>query len=289
MVSNDRTFLKIRTTTRLVKNHPPTSPNPNKCLMQDVFVVLHIPGAHMLWPTASTVHGVNICFIPSKTENGDERLDCACTVVTIIDLNLCLPWLDASEQGCSGAAIIPVNPCPFDLSNFKKCDLLRVFSNCQRASGLQLQTNTVAFSSTHMKCCWIESWREKEWATKLQCEGLWHVSLLDEYRQANAHARLKTRIDCAGCGRPTYRAPTSHGAQTRARIKKWREGQLEKAQFLPQARLFCSATRLFKIIQSYSVLDIFNPNRHLPHSPTSERYSDFQKSLVMGRMHNGGP
>ena len=27
--------------------------------------------------------------------------------------------------------------------------------------------------------------------------------------------------------------------------------------------------------------DIFNPNRHLPHPPTSERCSDFQKSSVI--------
>ena len=54
---------------------PPTHPpNPNKCLMLDVFMVLHIPGVNRLLPTISTVQGVNGSFIP--TENGDERLDC---------------------------------------------------------------------------------------------------------------------------------------------------------------------------------------------------------------------
>ena len=54
---------------------PPTHPpNPNKCLMLDVFMVLHIPGVTRLLPTISTVQGVNSSFIP--TENGDERLDC---------------------------------------------------------------------------------------------------------------------------------------------------------------------------------------------------------------------
>ena len=54
---------------------PPTHPpNPNKCLMLDVFMVLHIPGVNRLLPTISTVQGVNSSFIP--TENGDERLDC---------------------------------------------------------------------------------------------------------------------------------------------------------------------------------------------------------------------
>ena len=33
--------------------------------------------------------------------------------------------------------------------------------------------------------------------------------------------------------------------------------------------------------------DIFNPNRHLPHPPTSERCSDFQKSSVIGDSHDG--
>ena len=35
-----------------------------------------------------------------------------------------------------------------------------------------------------------------------------------------------------------------------------------------------SSTGLLKIVQSYPVSDIFNPNRHLPHPPTSERCSD---------------
>ena len=38
---------------------------------------------------------------------------------------------------------------------------------------------------------------------------------------------------------------------------------------------------LSKKMQSYPVSDIFNPNRHLPHPPTSERCSDFQKSSVI--------
>ena len=39
---------------------PPTHPlNPNKCLMLDVFMVLHLPGIHRLLPTTSTVQGVN--------------------------------------------------------------------------------------------------------------------------------------------------------------------------------------------------------------------------------------
>ena len=54
---------------------PPTHPpNPNKCLMLDVFMVLHISGVNRLSPTISTVQGVNSSFI--ATENGDERLDC---------------------------------------------------------------------------------------------------------------------------------------------------------------------------------------------------------------------
>ena len=61
----------------------------------------------------------------------------------------------------------------------------------------------------------------------------------------------------------------------------WRSRNRENRLFLPQARLICSATGLLKIILSYPVLDIFNPNRHLPHPPTSERCSDFQKSSVI--------
>ena len=49
-------------------------PYSNKCLMQDVFMVLHIPGVNWLLPTISTVQGVISRFIP--TENGDERLGC---------------------------------------------------------------------------------------------------------------------------------------------------------------------------------------------------------------------
>ena len=58
----------------------------------------------------------------------------------------------------------------------------------------------------------------------------------------------------------------------------------EKAQIFylnSQAGLICSATGFLKIVQSYLVSDIFNPNRHLPHPPTSERCSDFQKSSVI--------
>ena len=42
------------------------NPNPNKCLMLDVFVVLHIPGVHRLLPTTSTVQGVNSSLIPTR-------------------------------------------------------------------------------------------------------------------------------------------------------------------------------------------------------------------------------
>ena len=42
-----------------------------------------------------------------------------------------------------------------------------------------------------------------------------------------------------------------------------------------------AAMGLSKKMQSYPVSDIFNPNRHLPHPPTSERCSDFQKSSVI--------
>ena len=42
-----------------------------------------------------------------------------------------------------------------------------------------------------------------------------------------------------------------------------------------------AAMGLSKKRQSYPVSDIFNPNRHLPHPPTSERCSDFQKSSVI--------
>ena len=76
VVYNYRTFLKIRTIIGLVENPPTHPPNPNKCLMLDVFMVLHIPGVNRLLPTISTVQGVYSSFIP--TENGDERLDCMC-------------------------------------------------------------------------------------------------------------------------------------------------------------------------------------------------------------------
>ena len=92
--------------------------------------------------------------------------------------------------------------------------------------------------------------------------------------------RPKGRIDCAGHGKSTLTrpgAPTSHEPQARGTIEKSRKG----TDFLPQAGLICSATGLLKIVQSYPVSDIFNPNRHLPHPPTSERCSDFQKSLVI--------
>ena len=139
-------------------------------------------------------------------------------------------------------------------------------SSIPKPSCLYPQTNTVAFRSTRMKYGWRAGQKlNTDWATR--CKGLWHVNLLHEYRQA----RLKPRIDCASRGRSTYRGPTSHEPQGRTTIKKLREG----TTFLPQARLTCSATGLLNIIQSYPVSDIFNPNRHLPHPPTSERCSDF--------------
>ena len=97
----------------------PLPPNPNKYLMLDVFLVLHILGVHRLLPTTNTVQGVSSSF---PTENSDERLDCACTVVTITGLSLSLPWLDAGarEQGCSGAGIIPGSQCPVGLSKFQE-------------------------------------------------------------------------------------------------------------------------------------------------------------------------
>ena len=131
---------------------------------------------------------------------------------------------------------------------------------------LHLQTNTVTFSSTNMKC----GWREIDWATKLCREGLWHVKL-HEY-----HQRLNGRIERCDRGRSTYEAPTSHNPQARGTIEKSREGTTFYLK-----RLICSATGLLKFIQSCPVLDIFNPNRHLPHPPTSERCSDFQKSSVI--------
>ena len=71
---------------------PAHPPNPNKFLMLDVFMVLHIPGVKRLLPTISTVQGVNSSFIP--TENGDERLDCmrmCCCNYGITGLKLSLP------------------------------------------------------------------------------------------------------------------------------------------------------------------------------------------------------
>ena len=51
---------------------PPTHPpNPNKCLMLDVVVVLHIPGItpgiHKLLPTTSAVQGINSSLSQLRT------------------------------------------------------------------------------------------------------------------------------------------------------------------------------------------------------------------------------
>ena len=158
---------------------PPTHPpNPNKCLMPDAFVVLHIPGVHIgLLPTTSTVQGVNSSFIP--TENSDERLDCACAVVTNTGLNLSLPWLDQR-----GWTRLPwrwhypgnISPCPFGLSKFQEVrpasssfKLLKSISHSviRTVTGSEIslkkgffqlacisKPTRSLFSSTHTKCGW---------------------------------------------------------------------------------------------------------------------------------------
>ena len=106
-----------------IGGEPPTQPpNPNKCLMLDVFMVLHIPGVNRLLPTISTVQGVNhLVAASSQLRTVTKGLTaCACAVATITGLKLSLLWLDAGEQGCSGAGIIPVSPCPFGLSKFQE-------------------------------------------------------------------------------------------------------------------------------------------------------------------------
>ena len=156
-------------------------------------MVLHIPGVHTcrLLPTATTVQGVNSSFIP--TENGDERFDCACAVVTTTGLNLSLPWLDAGEQGSSGAGIIPVSPCPSGLSKYQEVwpasssfqlprsishgvirtvagsDVLKkglfglVFPN--QVACISNQRGRFQFYTHEMQ---LESWNEIDWATKLR-------------------------------------------------------------------------------------------------------------------------
>ena len=165
---------------------PPTHPpNPNKCLMLDVFVVLHIPGIHRLLPTTSTVHGENGSFIP--TENGAKRLDCAFAVVTITGLNLSLPWLDAGPATrLLGAGRIPVNPCPFGLSKFQEVrpasssfQLPKSISHCvirtvagsdvlkKDSSDKLSQTKWLAYPNQHDRFRFythemrLESWEEK--------------------------------------------------------------------------------------------------------------------------------
>ena len=160
---------------------------------------------HRLVPTTSTVHGVNSSFI--QAENGDERLDCACAVVTVTGLNLSLQWLDAGKQGCSGAGIILVGPCSFGLSKFQEVrpvstsfqlpkstsycviqtvtggDVLKkgLFGRAFQQSSLHFETNTIAFSSTHMKCGRRAG--EKQTGPR-SFRGPWHVNLPHEYRQA---------------------------------------------------------------------------------------------------------
>ena len=151
--------------------------------MPDAFVVLHIPGVHIvLLPTTSTVQGVNTSFIP--TENSDERLDRACAVVTITGLNLSLPWLD--RRGWTrllwrghypGKSVsirleqISRSPTCFEFFQTAKEYLSLRNMDCHwienqfekgilptsfpEPSSLHFQTNTVPFSSTHTKCGWI--------------------------------------------------------------------------------------------------------------------------------------
>ena len=206
-------------------------------------------------------------------------------------------WTGAGEQGCSGAGIIPISPCPFGLSKFQEVrpasssfklpeylslrsmDCHRIGNQFEKGFFRLAFPNQVAciskptrsLSVLHTRNAAGELERNIAWATKLHHEGLWHMNLLHEYRQA----KLKGRIDCADRGRSTYGAPTSHEPQARATVEKSREG----TTFLPQARLICSATGLLKIIQSYPVSDIFNPNRHLPHPPTSERCSEIFRKV----------
>ena len=75
--------------------------------------------------------------------------------------------------------------------------------------------------------------------------------------------------------------PFLHALRLRVVVHAWPEILPSLAgEHLKQDMIF-SATGLLKIVQSYPVSDIFNPNRHLPHPPTSERCSDFQKSSVI--------
>ena len=166
---------------RIDQDRPTRPLNSNKCLMLDVFVVFHILSVHRVSPTTSTVQGVSSSFIP--TENGDERLDCACSVENITGLTLNVPWLDAGEQGCSGTGHYPGKSVSIRLEQIsrsvtcfeffptaKKHLSLRNTDCCRiecfekrtlrtsfpKPSRLLLQTNMVAFSSTHMtlKCGW---------------------------------------------------------------------------------------------------------------------------------------
>ena len=91
-----------------------------------------------------------------------------------------------------------------------------------------------------------------------------------------ARRPFEGRIDCdraRGFGRSGYGAPTPYvHAATGPRTSIQRS---RKTADLP------AAMGLSKKMQSYPVSDIFNPNRHLPHPPTSERCSDFQQSSVI--------
>ena len=120
----------------------------------------------------------------------------------------------------------------------------------------------------------LESWREIEWATKLHREGLRHKSTTCI---SQSKAKKGKSITPAAVDLLTEPAP-SHSYEPRAEQWSWNRENLFylKQDWSAQPLDFW---KLSKVIQCRT---IFNPNRHLPHPPTSERCLDCHKSSVIG-------
>ena len=188
------------------------------------------------------------------------------------------------EQGCSGAGIIPGSQCPFGLSKFQEVrpapssfQLPKSLSHCvirtvARSDVLKKKDFRPVFpdqvaciSKPTRSLSVLHTWNavaELE-RNRLSHEASpWrHVNLLHKYCQA----RLKGRIDCAGRGRSTYRAPTFHEPQGRATIEKSREGTTFYLQQDWSAQPL-DFWRLSKVIQcrTFSIRTGIYPTHPLP-------------------------
>ena len=128
-----------------------------------------------------------------------------------------------------------------------------------------MKGKVATFGSAGPRTSKIYDLRSAEWTdahnhTSEQCPVVSNIA-------KQARRPFEGRIDC---DRPRGLG-TGYGARsltcTRPRTSIQRS---RKTADLP------AAMGLSKTMISYPVSDIFNPNRHLPHPPTSERCSDFK-------------